>query len=85
MNVLRILGTVCALGIGLSACVESPTAASAGGHTVGSGNLREARSRMPGSALDTRMAGEAASSSLHEALTMDGAVVRAGHTVGSGN
>lgn len=88
MNILRTFGSVCALGIGLAACVESPTAANAGGHTVGSGNLREAGSISASRALSGRLTGAASESawpSLPGEPAADSVRVRTGHTVGSGN
>jgi hypothetical protein len=43
MKRLYTFTTACALGMALSGCVQSPTAANSDGHTFGSGNATEAR------------------------------------------
>lgn len=86
MNILRILSTVCGLAIATSACVASPTAAD--GHTVGSGNVRQASSRTADVSRSGRAGGtasDAAAFSVQGVPAVDSALARTGHTVGSGN
>jgi hypothetical protein len=101
MKRLCTLGTVCALGMALSGCIQSPTAADGSGHTVGSGNLNpttrsisaEAGGYTYGSGNRTLMSGAPSDASGTTTTTSSavappdtGTVVgRGGHTFGSGN
>ena len=100
MKRLCTFGTVCALGMALSGCLQSPTAPAAGGHTFGSGNATAANFNASsnsggvtlGSGNRTLVPG-APSDTISTADASGGAAVgesgdaaeRGGYTIGSGN
>jgi hypothetical protein len=99
MKRLYTFTTVCALGMALSGCVQSPTAAE--GHTVESGNASGARFNLGAASgggtygSGGKTTSEEAPSGTSSAATVSsgaetaadtsGVVERGGHTFGSGN